>query len=724
MKAKVRRPLLVAASSILLVLVVAWVADAQQPDPRAGTTPRGTSTSGARTPSPATRPPATLPGARGATPLGGAAAGRAPAGKPGSASGSGGQGAGRSEPSPKADNARGPAAEPTSSPTVEDALRYTPLQADVDYARPKPDEAPRCKISAQKVNGHSSWVVEDGQGQVLRRFIDTNGDGRVDQWCYFKDGLEVYRDVDSNFNTKADQYRWFNTGGSRWGIDRDEDGTIDVWAMISAEEVTAEVVAALAKQEPERFDRLLLTATELRTLGLGEAKTRELAEKLPGLSKSFGDVLRKQKVVTANTKWTHFSAGQPGVVPTGTDGSSKDLQVYENVMAVVQTGNEHGQVQIGTLVKVGDVWRAIHAPQPIGEGQQELAGTGFFFRAGPASRPSAAGGAASAPSEKAQEILSQMEKLDAAISRATTPAEQTALHGKRADLIEQMAGEATEPKDRTAWLRQLADTVAAAVQAGTYPEGVKRLESLFARLAASPSDKPVAAYVRFRQLSAEYGLSLQVKGADFAKIQTDWLKKLEQYVDDYPQSPDAAEAMLQLAIAQEFAGREEDARKWYGRIVQGFAELPIARKAAGAQARLDSVGKVLPFQGKTTTGETVDLARFRGQVVLIHYWATWCEPCKVDMAVIKDLLDKYGPAGFSAIGVNLDNDAPTANSFLSEHRVAWPQVFEEGGLDSRPAVELGVLTLPTMILIDPDGKVRNRNISTSELTNELKKAAR
>ena len=56
----------------------------------------------------------------------------------------------------------------------------------------------------------------------LRKFVDTNDDNVVDQWSYYKDGVEVYRDIDSNYNGKADQYRWFHTGGSRWGLDPKE----------------------------------------------------------------------------------------------------------------------------------------------------------------------------------------------------------------------------------------------------------------------------------------------------------------------------------------------------------------------------------------------------------------------------------------------------------------------------------------------------------------------
>ena len=133
-----------------------------------------------------------------------------------------------------------------ATPTVEQALNLTPVQAGVDCDRPSPQDIPKCKITAKKINGQVGWIVEGPNGAILRKFVDTNGDNVVDQWSYYKDGVEVYRDIDSNFNGKADQHRWFNTAGTRWGLDPKEDGTIESWKTISAEEVTAEVVAALA----------------------------------------------------------------------------------------------------------------------------------------------------------------------------------------------------------------------------------------------------------------------------------------------------------------------------------------------------------------------------------------------------------------------------------------------------------------------------------------------
>lgn len=609
-----------------------------------------------------------------------------------------------------------------ATPSAEQALRLKPIQGDVEFDRPDAAQTAKCAISAQKIGGNVGWVVKDPDGVILRQFVDTNGDNVVDQWSYHKDGLEVYRDIDSDFNNKADQYRWFHTGGSRWAMDKNEDGKIDAWKAISAEEVTAEVVAALAARDAARFSRVVLSATELKSLGLGPEKAKELDGRLEGILPQFKELATQQKEIVDTTKWVQFSGNRPGIVPAGMEGSTKDLRVYENVVAVVETGAEHGQVHIGTLVEVGNVWRVVDVPRLISNGQGQLASSGLFFRS---PLDGSARLASTGPSEETQELLTELEKLDAATSQATSVAEQAKFHARRADLLVRIAEQSGSPEDRVMWLRQLADMVSAAVQSGEYPDGVKRLEALFERLQKSKKDKELVAYVQFRQLMADYGLSVQTASTEqFAKIHAAWLKSLEKYADDYPETPDAAEAMLQLAIAQEYGGEEAEAKKWYGRVVGEFPSSPQAKKAAGARARLESVGKQISLEGKSPSGDVVRLAAFRGKVVLIQYWASWCEPCKSDMSALKDLLTKYGRSGFGIIGVNLDNSPKDMAAYLADSPLPWPQIFEEGGLDSRPANELGILTLPTMILIDQEGKVVNRNVQVAELDRALNKLMR
>ncbi|MEN6451369.1 MAG: redoxin domain-containing protein [Thermoguttaceae bacterium] len=605
-----------------------------------------------------------------------------------------------------------PAISLADSPSADQALKLVPVQSGVDYDRPSPEVAAKCKIVAKRIDGHVGWIVESPDGVILRKFVDTNNDNVVDQWSYYKDGLEVYRDIDSNFNGKADQYRWFNTGGTRWGLDPNEDGVIDSWKQISAEEVTAEAVAAIATRDADRFARLLLTPEEVRSLGLSKARAQGVADKLAKAATNFSAALGQQKAIGPETTWVQFGATRPGIVPAGTDQSAKDVRVYENVTAIVDTNGKQGQVQIGTLVQVGDVWRLIDVPQADA--------AGYFFQAGMSVHNESS---ASAPTEASQKLLTKLESLDREANNASSPADQARYTARRADLLEQIADAAKTPDDRAMWIRQLADMLSAAVQSGNYPDGTERLNAIFDKLQKQSAEKNLAAYVKFRQLNAAHFLAMGAPKADFTKIQAAWHKTLENYISQYPTATDSAEAMLQLAINQEFTGTEEDARRWYARIGQEFPNTPAGRKAAGAQMRLDSIGKPISLSGQSPQGTPIDLADYRGKVVVVQYWASWCGPAKSDMATLKELVNKYGRS-LAVIGVSLDNNAKDLNAYLSENPLPWPQIFEEGGLDSRPANALGIVTVPTMILIDQQGKVVSRAVSIVELETEIKKLIR
>ncbi len=607
-----------------------------------------------------------------------------------------------------------------ATPTAEQALRLAPVQKDVDYDRP--EDPSKCTIKAEKRKGQTGWIIRDADGKILREFVDTNGDNIVDRWSYYKDGVEVYRDIDTKFTGKANEFRWLNTAGVRWGATKSPDGQIEAWRMISAEETSAEAIMAIRDHDQARFSRLLLTQGELKTLGLNAQKSKELADKLVAAPMAFSELLRRQNVITPKSTWVHFGGNRPGIVPAGTFGTSADLVVYENVVAIVETEGKDAQVLIGTMIKVGECWRLIDAPTvPDSNAKStDLSGNGFFF-VNPSlknmaqSTETVAGG----PNEKTQKLLDELQKLEDAINKAETHDAQARLNDERADYLEQVIREIGD-KDRPQWIRQMADTVSAAVQSGTYPKGTERLKRLVRAIDKNPADGDLAAYVEFRRLTAEYVLALQGPSPEFAKVQAEWLKNLEQFVKSHPKAPDAADAMIQLGLAEEFAGQDDKAVHWYQEIASNFDGIPSAKKAVGAIRRLDSVGKRVELVGRSTAGEQVDLSQYKGKFVLIHYWAAASDPCKVDLAELKELQAHYASYGFALIGVSLDTNRQTLDDYLATNKLPWPQLFEPGGLDSRYADELGILTLPTMILIDDNGKVINRNIHISELDRELR----
>jgi len=604
-----------------------------------------------------------------------------------------------------------PAAARGAAPTVDYALGLKPIQPNVDYDRPQGDAVRNATIKTEKAGGATAFVVRGPAGEVLRVFADTNGDRVVDRWSYFKDGVEVFRDIDSDHNAKVDQSRWLNSAGSRWGIDKDENGQIESWKVISAEETCEELVNAIKNRDAAAFQRLLPTREELEAAGFEGTMLADLVARVAAAPAEFARVAGGQKQIGPEAKWTAMMAPQPpGTLPAGGDGVARDVAAYDNVVAVVDNGGRNAQVFVGSLVRCGDAWRPVAAPQLAGAQGEITEAVGFFTP-----RP-AAGGMEAGPqaSEKIKPLLARLRELDGQIAGADD-AGRKKLAAEQATLLEQVTAGA-EPAERAFWVRQYAETLAAGVQEGLLADGIKKLEQL---AAGAGGDGELAGFVTFRLAQARYAANMQQPGVEIDKVQAAWLEELRAFVEKYPKSPDAAEAMLQMGIADEFAGREREALERYGAIIASFPESVPARKARGAARRLESVGKPLALSGTALDGRTVSIESLRGTPVLVHYWATWCEPCKVDIAQIRELAAKYGPKKFAVVGIALDSDRQQLDKFLQAKPIAWPQLHEAGGLDGRLAEELGVLTLPTMILLDAKGNVVDRNVVITELEKKL-----
>jgi thiol-disulfide isomerase/thioredoxin len=170
-------------------------------------------------------------------------------------------------------------------------------------------------------------------------------------------------------------------------------------------------------------------------------------------------------------------------------------------------------------------------------------------------------------------------------------------------------------------------------------------------------------------------------------------------------------------MLQEFVGKSEDATKWYQQLVSSFPNATQKSKAAGALQRLGSVGKPMLLRGKDLAGADLNIASYRGKVVLVHYWATWCP--LPDMVMLRDIYAKKGGKDFEVIGVCLDANPLVAKQFLAQNKFPWKHICEPGGVDSRLANEMGVLTPPLMILVDQKGNVVNQNIHVQALEAEL-----
>ena len=127
--------------------------------------------------------------------------------------------------------------------------------------------------------------------------------------------------------------------------------------------------------------------------------------------------------------------------------------------------------------------------------------------------------------------------------------------------------------------------------------------------------------------------------------------------------------------------------------------------AATSLASSGLTGSPAPdFALKSSTGENLRLSEYRGDVVMINFWATWCGPCRQEMPLLNELYVRYERVGFSLLGVNIDDDSRRAMDMITELGVNFPVLF-----DSRKEVSklYQVDAMPVTVIVDREGNVRH-----------------
>ena len=126
--------------------------------------------------------------------------------------------------------------------------------------------------------------------------------------------------------------------------------------------------------------------------------------------------------------------------------------------------------------------------------------------------------------------------------------------------------------------------------------------------------------------------------------------------------------------------------------------------AATSLASSGLTGQPAPdFALKSSDGDNLRLPEFRGDVVMVNFWATWCGPCRQEMPLLDELYSRYQRVGFSLLGVNIDDNSSKAMNMAAELGVSFPVLF-----DSRKEVSklYEVSAMPVTVLIDREGTVR------------------
>ncbi len=109
-------------------------------------------------------------------------------------------------------------------------------------------------------------------------------------------------------------------------------------------------------------------------------------------------------------------------------------------------------------------------------------------------------------------------------------------------------------------------------------------------------------------------------------------------------------------------------------------------------------------------GSSVSLTKYRGKVVLLNFWATWCEPCRKEIPEFMEFQNNYGPRGFQVLGISMDDDAKPVLKFRDEFHVNYPIVMGSAAVGESYG---GVLGLPITFLIDREGRIYAKHIGAA-----------
>ena len=143
---------------------------------------------------------------------------------------------------------------------------------------------------------------------------------------------------------------------------------------------------------------------------------------------------------------------------------------------------------------------------------------------------------------------------------------------------------------------------------------------------------------------------------------------------------------------------------------------------ASSARRLALLGSTLELEGKLLDGSELDWNAYRGKVVLVDFWATWCGPCIAEAPNVRRYYDLYHDQGFEVVGISLDTKQEALEAYIEKEQVPWVNLFESGaGWKHSMAVRYGIRAIPSVFLVDTEGKVVSLEARGSELGKQLEK---
>ena len=146
----------------------------------------------------------------------------------------------------------------------------------------------------------------------------------------------------------------------------------------------------------------------------------------------------------------------------------------------------------------------------------------------------------------------------------------------------------------------------------------------------------------------------------------------------------------------------------------------FAKVLEGVVRRLSLVGHEMKIEGKVLGGGAFDWSKYRGRVVLVEFWATWCGPYIREIPDLRGCYESYHNKGFDIVAISLDRKLVDVEDFAKQREIPWTIVVGDG--KPSPTVNYyGIMSIPVTVLVGKDGKVVSLNVTGEALPRQLEK---
>jgi thiol-disulfide isomerase/thioredoxin len=301
-----------------------------------------------------------------------------------------------------------------------------------------------------------------------------------------------------------------------------------------------------------------------------------------------------------------------------------------------------------------------------------------------------------------------------ASSSATTPA--ASVHGSLADLerdFQQRKLSALDAYVKASATRQdNAEAILEAVALASTlerPDDVLRFANLYLQKYADGEAQ--------NQMHIAQGNALRDKG-DFAGAQSSFEYVIEHGGEDVQMVVESAKALAAMLVD---TGKKDEAIELLGVVGASHSGVRgLKEHLAGICAEYELIGTEPKALGQNDIlGKPIDLAEYKGKVVMLDFWATWCGPCKAELPNVIAAYEKYHAKGFEIVGISLDEDRAAFDKFIVDSKMTWRHHYDGKGWKNEVAVEYGVQSIPATYLIGPDGKIVAIGLRGEQLVKRL-----